>query len=312
MGLVLSSLTEYVEENVEQLNAKAITTGQALSMMPKYGVRGTGRMLNKLAPDVAMRLASCGFNDASTSEITQNELKVGHLMVDHSICMSDLQKYFTDLARNPSKGSYNDEAPFEGQIFLDFVEKVGQENSIALWKASIANGTGNYGLFDGIIEVLDGQAVIDGNTGSVTVSTGVDATNIIEIVDAMDDAFDEDSMSADDKVIFLPIAWYRLYIKAIRNANLYHHDADMGNLQYKIPATDTLLVGERGLKGTDEMYGFSLSNSAIGVAEGGDRDVENFTTDFEKKTDTLWMKIKYALGVQFFHYDEVVVFKLVP
>lgn len=312
MGIVLSSLTEYVEENVDHLVAKAITTGQALEMMPKYGVRGTGRMLNKLAPTVAMRLASCGFNDQSTSAITQNELKVGHLMVDHSICMSDLQKYFTDLARNPSKGSYNDEAPFEGQIFLDFVEKVGQENSIALWQADTDTGSGNLALFDGIIKVLDGKPVIDGNTGNVDVATGVDATNIIEIVDAMDDAFDEDLMGADDKVIFLPIAWYRLYIKAIRNANLYHHDADMGNLRYKIPSTDTLLVGERGLKGIDEMYGFSLSNSAVGVAEGGDRDVENFITGFEEKTDTLWMKIKYALGVQFFHYDEVVVFKLKP
>lgn len=312
MGLVLSSLTAYVEENAEQLASKATNSGWALEMFPKYGVRGTGRKLNKLSPTVVARLASCGFTDASTSAITQNELKVGHFVIDHSICMTDLQKYFTDLARNPSKGSYNDEAPFEGRIFNDFVEKVAQENGIMLWQGDTTAGVGNLALMDGIIEVLDGQATINGNVDGVTVATGVTAANIIAIIDGIDNAFDEDLMHADDKVIFVPIAWYRLYIKAVRNANLYHHEADMGKLQYKIPSTDTLLVGERGLKGTNRAFGFSLSNVALGVAEGGDKDVENFITGFESKTDTLWMKVKYAMGVQFFFYEEVVEFTLVP
>jgi hypothetical protein len=307
MAINLTELTEYVQENADSIVGKAINAGKTLSLFPNYGVRGTGRLLNTMTQSPVGRLSSCGFNDQSETALDQRELKVSHITIDHSICMPDLQKYFTDLARKASVGSYNEDAPFGSQIFDDFVMKVSQLNEIAIWVGNKVSGSGHNALVDGVKTVLTGESFINANTSGYT---AVDATNIIDVIDEIEGSIDEEIVERDDLYIFVPIAWYRMYIKAMRDANLYHHDAEMGDFTYKIPSTETTLMGTRGLKGTDEAYAFSLANVAKGIAEGGDKDVEDFRSGFDGKEDKLWMKIKYALGVQFFFPEEVSVFEL--
>lgn len=307
MAVNLSELTEYVEENADVLVGKAINEGQTLSLLNKYGVRGIGRELNEIASTPIGRNSACGFQDDSESKISQETLNVNLHTFDHQICMDKLSKYFTDLARNTSAGSYNEEAPFGSQIFDEFIKKVNQINEINIWQADTQTGSGNLALTDGIITVLDGKPVVNANASGYQT---VDNSNIIDVIDEIDDSIDEDVYGEDDVHMFVPISWYRMYIKALRDANLYHYDAKMGEFMYQIPSTSTVLVGTRGLKGVDKAYAFSLSNAAVGIADGGENDVENFKSEFDTKEDALWMKIKYKLGVSFFHPEEVSVFEL--
>lgn len=310
MSLNVAGLTSYTDENKMDLIKKSILKGRTVDYITVQPGIKSSAAINIIDSTLVAQAGACGFSNSGTTALTQRNISVCDLKVNESICLNTLEGYYTQKAMNP--GSYNEAIPFEG-IYAD--EKAGKIQDLIeniLWKGNVATGSGNLALCDGFLALIDSASVsgstVAGNTGSVT---GITASNIVDVVDAMVAAIPADIIDQDDLILFMGYDVYRTYAKALRDANLFHYTGaeNQGeNFTQMVPGTNVKVVAVKGLNGTNRMVLSTKSNLYMGTDLMSDS--EQFKIFYFEAEDEVRFIGKWKQGVQVAFPEFVVQFKL--
>ena len=210
-------------------------------------------------------------------------------------------------------GSYNESIPFEQIFSEDKADKIQDMIESILWQGD-TGGSGNLALADGFLKVIDAEGtVVDGNPTGITVATGIVAGNVVDIVDGIVELIPADIIDADDLVIYMGYDKYRVYAKALRDANLFHYNGAENQGQefsQMVPGTNVKVVAFKGLNGTDRIITSRVANLYVGVDMLN--DAENFDIFYSKDNDEVRFLSKFKLGVQVAFPEFVIEFTLVP
>lgn len=309
MALNVTDLTTYTDELKMELIKKSVLQGrttQLISVQPDIKSSAT---VNIIDSTLTLQAGACGWNEAGETALTQRDLSVCPIKINESICLDTLEAYYTQKMMQP--GSYNEEIPFE-QIFAE--EKAGKINAVIddiIWKGDTVGGTGNLALCDGFLVLADAETgnVVTGNTSAASAIT---SANIIDLVDDMVAVIPSDIIDSDDLHLFVGYEVYRLYAKALRDANLFHYTGAENQGQefsQMIPGTNVRVIAVRGLNGTNRM----MLSRAANLYFGTDllNDAEEFRIFFSEDNDEVRFRAKWKMGVQFAFPEFVVDFKLV-
>lgn len=309
MGLDVSGLSVYTDENKLDLIKKSILEGRTLNYITVQPDIKTSATINIIDSTLVGQAGSCGFNSDGTTVLSQRTIGVAPIKVNESICVDTLESYYTQKMMNA--GSYNESIPFEQIYAEDKAEKIADMLESIVWKGDIL-GAGNLALADGLLKVIDAEAgVVDGNSGAVTAATGVTAANIIDVVDGMVGAVPADIIDADDLVLFMGYDSYRTYAKALRDANLFAYDGSEGaDFSQMVPGTNVKVIAVKGLNGTARMILSRTANLYVGTDLLN--DAEQFSIFYSKDNDEVRFVAKLKIGTQVAFPEFIVEFTLIP
>tara|TARA_R110000744_G_scaffold185215_3_gene304627 strand:+ start:156 stop:1097 length:942 start_codon:yes stop_codon:yes gene_type:complete len=313
MALDLTGLTAYVDENKMELIKKSILQGRTLEYVTIQPDIKSSATINIIDTDLVIQAGACGWNADGTTTLSQRPLAVDKMKVNEATCVDDLEAYYTQKMMNA--GSYNETIPFEQIYSEDKSEKIANEIDNVIWKGDKGAGVGNLAFSDGYFKLIDSLAgsTVNGNTGAVTVATGITAANVVDIVDGMVNSVPEDIINADDLFLFMSYANYRTYAKALRDANLYHYNGqeDQGQeFSQMVPGTNVRVVALKGFSGTARMILSRKANLYFGTDLLNDS--EDFDIFYSKDNDEVRFLSKWKQGVQVAFPSFIVDLILVP
>ena len=173
------------------------------------------------------------------------------------------------------------------------------------------SATNNLSYYDGLLKIVDAGAAVDGNTGAVTVATGISTSNVLDILDGMWESIPDNISEAEDLSLWVPTSVYKKYVIALKNANLFHYSGD--GEQVKLYGTNVALrssVGFPGAAGTERMILTRDSNIVIGMDGDADEDAMGVRLD-PVSEKSIFFDVTFKRGVQARFIDEVVEFTLV-
>ena len=308
MSLNVSGLSSWTDEHKMDLIKKSVLAGRTIELIQVQPDIKNAASINIIDSTLTMQAGACGWNEAGSTALSQRTLSVCDLKINEAICLDTLETYYTSKMMKP--GSYNEEIPFEQMFAEEKAEKIAATIDDIIWKGDTVGGSGNLALCDGFNVLFDSlsASTVDGNTGSVTALT---AANIIDAVDAMVDNVPSDIIDSDDLHLFVGYDTYRLYSKALRDANLFHYTGAENQGQdfsQMIPGTNVRIIAVRGLNGTDRMFLSRAANLYFGTDLLN--DFEDFKIFYSEDNDEVRFRAKFKLGVEVAFPEFVVAFKL--
>lgn len=309
MALDLSGLTAYTDEHKLDLIKKSILEGRTVSLITVQPDIKSSATINIFDTDLILQAGACGWGASGSTALTQRTLSVCSLKSNESICLDDLNAYYTQKMLNG--GSYNEQIPFE-QIYAEQkAEKLQAAIEDIVWKGDTIGGSGNLALCDGFIKLFADDSFASVVNGNPSGATAINAGNIIDLVDDMCAAVPTDIINSDDLHLFVGYDTYRLYAKALRDANLFHYTGaeDQGQeFSQMIPGTNIRVIAVRGLNGTNKMVLTRAANLYFGTDLLS--DFEDFKIFFSEDNDEVRFRFKGKLGVQAAFLEFVVYFSL--
>ena len=307
---VVTSLATYIEDRDFPLVAAIQYNPEmtAADATVQTGIKGSSKLhyfstdVNFLDGDNCDRGTP---TDAST--FTDKTITVADITIAENWCLNLLKNKWTQILMK--QGTLNGKQMFPEEIAAVYwAEKeilFAQALDKGDWQGDTGSVTGNLNKYDGWIKFIDAGSPILGNTGSLTAIT---AANIIAALQAMYLAIPLNIQSKTDLKCYLPVEWYRLYIVALINANLYHFPGSEG--ETKLFGTDVTLKPTFGLVGTNRMFLTYGSNLVLGV--DGENDTE-FTTRLDPASlKRIFVDADFTRGTQVQFVEDVVEFSLVP
>ena len=313
MALDLSALTNYVEENAQQLTAAAIFSAKTASLIEAKGNVQVGiksaETINVLTTDAVFQAGgTCGFNSSGTTSITQRQITVGKIKVQEAICPKTFEAKYTQKALRV--GSTYDYMAYATDFTNQKVQRIGAALETAIWQGDTASGTANLNKFMGFATIINALGFggsgdpINGNTSALTTLT---KSNVRQAVDEIFQAIPAALLDKDDFVIFCGNDTFREYVVALRDANLFHYTVDAANMEIIVAGTNIKLIGVNGLNGTDYMVGICMSNMYLGTDMLNEQD--KFELFYAKEADEMRFVVEFKLGCQVAFTDEVVFWK---
>jgi hypothetical protein len=308
MSLNVAGLTAYVDQERMALIRKFVLEGRSTRFLTIQPDIKSAASINVLSSDLVGQAGGCGFNNAGETILSQEPLSVCPLKVNESICLDTLEQYYTQYMMNP--GSYNTEIPFEQTYVLDKIANISSLVDTLIWQGD-TSVTGQTSLCDGFITLAEttySGSVVDGNTSN---ATGITASNIIGLVDDMVAAVPVNIINMDDLYLYVGYDLYRLYARALRNANLFHYTGaeDQGeDFSQMVPGTNVKIIAVKGMNGTNKMFLSTKSNLFFGTDMLN--DYENFELWYSQDFQEVRMAAKWKQGVGFAFPEYVVYFSL--
>lgn len=160
-----------------------------------------------------------------------------------------------------------------------------------------------------------GFRIVPAANTAITSVTGIVAANVLAVVDSVIMGIPEAVMSAEGEgkeppIIFMGWDTARLYLMALKNANLFHFTAEESMLKngFNVPGFAIRVEPTPGLSGTNRIVAVSPSNMYLGVDL--EHEEEELDMWYEKKDDALLSRIRFKRGVQIGFPDEVTQFLL--
>jgi len=311
MAYDVSALSAYVEDRDFPLVAELQFDPMLRASMGTIqdGIKGSSN-LHFLETDVVFQSGSCTRTGSGTTTFTDKTLTTAQIDIHEDLCNDDLNGKWAQILLSQGVKQQREILPSEiADIYMaDKMVKYKQALAVADWQGDAVSGTGNNAFYDGWIKLIDAGSPVDGNTGNVTVATGVSSSNILTILDAMFLARPAALRGRADVILDLPQEWYDLYIVALKNANLYHYTSNDGDDM--LYGTNVKLNPDFGLNGTNRMFMTYAENLVVGVDSETDGD-------FEFRLDPVSMKktfvdSSFRRGCQVKFTELVVEFTLVP
>jgi hypothetical protein len=291
MSLDLSGLSAYTDEQKNELIRASLFEAKTLSLISVQPGIKSSAAINILSSTPLWAAGACGFSAAGSTPLTQRNIAVSSIKKNESICLDDLEAYYIQSKMRP--GSYNEDMPF-AQIYAE--ELVGQTAKMIenlTWMGDTA-GAGNLVFADGLVKIIDAEAGVV--TGTIL---AMDAANIVAAVDEMVAAIPADVVASEDLTLFMGYAEYRIYAKALRDANLYHYDGseNQGDMFTQfVPGTNVKVVGVGGLSGQARMFLAEASNLFAGTDLLNDS--EQFRIFYSEDNDEVRVIQKMKIGFQ--------------
>lgn len=315
MAFVVSSLTNYTNEQSTELLGKALFGGKTAAMLYNAGQVQVGvksaEALNILSSDVYFQTDACSLTPSGNTTFSQRVITVGKIAVAETLCPKTLEAKWMQTQIAPGSATA---LPFEEQIGAEKARVIAENLEIALWQGDTASTVTNPNLnkFDGLIKIVDALGFgdstdpINGNTGSVTAIT---SSNIDDVITAIYQAVPSRIAEKDNLVLFMGIDTYKTMLVKLKALNLYHYNPDAGVMMEMVyPGTNVKVIGVGGLSGTNKMICTHLTNIYLGTDLA--HEEEQFKFVFDPLSENVWFKATCKYGVQYAFTNEVVYFKL--
>ena len=218
--------------------------------------------------------------------LTQVDVVVDALQSKTQLCPQTLRDTYMSAYMTASALDTNSAIPLEEIIAESYsmqVTKAVEDYLINGAPAGAGTGTG-----------LKAQMIAGANTvagaAAWTVSTALDeALNIY-------DAVDESVINRDDIIMVMSPANYRILVRALVAANLYHQSNVEGNEILMLPGTNCKAVMSSGLVGSNQV--FCGPSKFIVVGTGlVDELSEGFKFVYSNSLDAMLFKAAFRLGV---------------
>jgi hypothetical protein len=328
MAFDVSGLIAHIEENSLDFSTKAITGSKIweLGFDERQGIKaGTTTkvpILEQTAPFYAA--SSCAVNASGTTTISQVSLTTTSIAVSPEWCLNDLEAYFTQmgLGKGANTDSFSGMTKIMDRLAAQVARRVGM--MMIQGKTTYTNDTALKQL-NGLISIVDtAGTAIDGNTGAVTVGTGITTSNAIAIFDAIIAAI-PNRVFGMNPVVICGMNDYRTLVAAQKAANQYNWAptaADYSSLMQTYPLTNVKIIAipelnndnpvETGVLPTavkNRIFALNTDNILIGMDKKS--DIEEFDVWYDKNTRKLKSYMRFSLGLNAKFFDEIVSFKLV-
>jgi hypothetical protein len=305
MAFSLGTLTAYVEQNRLPLLAKAVASPKTVQNMSiQTGCKGD-TAINRIASDAGLQYGKgCTFTASGDTTLTQRIIGAKHVFSHESLCVTDLESYWTRTLMTAGAIAGAQNMPIEESYISTKIESIGVALENAIWQ-----NAGSATQFTGLIATIGTNGttgVIDGNTSNTATFT---TANALASVDELYTNAPSALLDKNDFQLFMGYDWYRIYTQALRTANLYSF-APTGSMEgdFFHPATNMKIVPVAGLTGQSKMFAGLKSNFIYGV------DLESDTETFELYFDPSTRNYKFVweanIGAQVAFIDQVVEYHL--
>jgi len=130
--LDLSGLSAWTDENKMDLIKASVLKGRTADIINVQGGIKNSATINIIGSTLVAQAGACGWGASGSTALTQRTITVCDIKVNESICLNDLEDYYTSTMMNP--GSYNENIPFE-QIYAE--EKADQVQALVedlIWR----------------------------------------------------------------------------------------------------------------------------------------------------------------------------------
>lgn len=320
MSFSVAALTNYTNENAQQLVSAAVLGGKTAELIKAQGNVMVGvkssESVNIMDTDAVFQDgSSCGFAASGTTTFTQRVLTVGKIKVNEALCLKDLETKYLQKAL-PAGSQYDSMVYAEDYSNLK-AAKIASQLETALWQGDTGSGNGNLNKFDGLVKIITAAAAVDANlvafiaTAPIAVATGIIASNVISIFDGVYKAIPATVVDKDDMTIFCGMDTFRTYTIALKTANQFHYTVDSkANGEFVLPGTTIKVSAVQGLNGTNKIYAMRVSNLFLGTDMLNEE--EKFEIFYAKEADQVRFVAEWKAGVQVAFPGEIVEFILVP
>jgi len=308
MALDLNALTAYTNENAMDLIKESILRGRTVDLIQVQGGIKSAATINRLSTTLNAQAGACGWSATGSTTLDQRTITVCDIKINESICLNDLEAYYTQVMMNP--GSYNTDIPFEQLFAENKKDAIMALVEDLIWKGD-TNGSGNLALCDGFVVLFDAGITASSSLyGTFSGSTAITAAEVIAKFDEAVGKIPENIINNDDLILFCSYADFRTYAKALRDANLFHYtgaENQGGDFMMMVPGTNVKVVAVRGLNGLGRFAIASASNMYVGTDLLS--DAEDFKIFYSQDNDEVRFLAKWKIGVQVAWLDEVVWYK---
>ena len=302
MALDLSGLSAYTDEQKMELVRASLLGGKTLSTISVQPNIKSSAAINILSSTPLWAAGACGWSAAGTTTLDQRVITVAPIKKNEAICLDDLEAYW--MQTKMRAGSYNEEIPFEQQYSEELAEQTAKFIDELAWQGD-TGGSGNLALADGLIKIIDAEGAVVTGT-----ALALDAANIIDAIDEMVAAIPADAVASDDLVLFMGYDKYRLYAKALRDANLFHYTGAEGdNFEMFVPGTNVKVIATTGLNNTGVAgAGRIFLGEASNFFAGTDllNDAEDFRIFYSEDNDEVRVIQKMKIGFQIAFPERIV------
>jgi len=310
MGFIVSDLTDYVNEQKEELIPRLYFEKRSSDYFTKQpGVKLTEALHLLSVTAIPQDGSTCDVSASGDATFTARNITVAPLTYIDKFCMKDLNAKWTQILLRPGNAETED-MTFESQIAEMIMSRIMEIDEVADWQGDTDSSSVYLSNYDGLIKTIDAAAgtVDAANTGITAVTSGASG-NADAIVANVVNARPAAVKTSANQVIFCGTDFFDAYVDTLSAKNLYHVDAT-GYADYKmrVPGKNIDLVGVNGLDGTNRLFAGRTENFFLGFDLLNDE--EDFDMWYEKKEDSIYYRVKYKRGLQVAYPSEIVQFTL--
>lgn len=313
MAFVVSSLANYTNEQSTDLLVRALFSSKTASLLRDAGQVQpnikSASALNILTSTVFFQSDGCGYNPSGSTTFTQRVITVGKVKIEETLCPKTLEAKWMQTQIAPGAAIA---VPFEEQIGREKAQTIADALETAMWQGDTASGNPNLNKFDGIYTILNALGFggagdpVQGNTTSIS---SITASNIIAIIDDIYQKLPARVTEKDNLVCFIGIDKYKLYLQALKTANLFHYNPDAGlTMEMVAPGTNMRLIAVGGLSGTNFLIAGQLSNFFLGTDLMNEEEEYRFW--YSQDNDEVRFRATFKYGTQVAFPDETVLWKI--
>ena len=290
---IVNSLPKYVEQNRLPLISKAVLGAKTPSLLSlQTGVKGE-TAINLLNTNVVFGDgADCGWDEAGTATLTQRTIKPVIAKVNMAFCDTKLIGTWAQSQVRIAAGL--EKLPFEEDFMNGIANGIKAGIEKMVWQGDSANGASRVEC-DGFLKLLGADSsVID-----VTFTAGANVyQRTLQVLDAIPgEVYDKAS-------IFMGADYFRSLVQNLVAANLYHYDANDGEMEITLPGTTIKVYGVHGLDGTKKIVAGPRDEMFYGVDFENDEEV--FDLFYSKDNREFRLAVEFACGVQYAFGDHMV------
>jgi hypothetical protein len=313
MAFNVGSLSNYTKTNEKMLIIASFFEPKTATYMQKLtGVKSSIQVPALSDTLIWQNGGTCGLVNASgDTTISARVLTAGRIKAEKSWCIADLETKYTQLLLSP--GSQYESLP--GGIDEAFMNSVlGEQKErveLALWQGDTTKWQDYLNKFDGLVKIINAASgPVQANAAAyITPVTSITVSNVISVLQAVYSAIPVEILDKSDLRIFIGTDVSRLYQTALINANLFNFIPSADSLgEYFLHGTNVKVVPVPGLNGTNAIYALRSSNMFLGCdLEGEDEEMNVW---YSQDYDTVYMRMKFKLGVQVSQTAEIVKFTI--
>jgi hypothetical protein len=310
MAYNFGNLAAYTDQERLPLITKAVFSARSAALFTKQVGIKFAAALNLMDTDALLQSGdACGYTTSGTTTFSQRNITVGRMKVMETLCPRSLEQYW--MQTQLTAGSMYEGVPFEQAFAEQKALRIAEALENAIWQGNA--------YFSGVNQLLNAASgsTISGNTGAVSASVGITATNVIGIFDAIYNQIPQAILTKQDLVIFCGWNNYRTLVQAFKQGNatgglavLYNQVdlASLANGEFIYPGTNVRVIAVPGLTNTNRIVASYLGNFFYGTDLLSDE--EQFSIFYSRDNDEIRTIAAFKAGVQLAYPDLVVDFRL--
>jgi hypothetical protein len=310
MAYNFGNLNAYTDQERLPLITKAVFSARSAALFTKQVGIKFAAALNLMDTDAVLQGGDiCGYTSSGTTTFSQRNITVGRMKVMETLCPRALEQYW--MQTQLTAGSMYEGVPFEQAFAEQKALRIAEALENAIWQGNA--------YFSGVNQLLNAASgsTISGNTGAVSASVGITASNVIGIFDNIYNQIPQAILTKQDLVIFCGWNNYRTLVQAFKQgtttgglAVLYNQVdlASLANGEFIYPGTNVRVIAVPGLTNTNRIVCSYLGNFFYGTDLLSDE--EQFSIFYARENDEIRSIAAFKAGVQIAYPDLVVDFRL--